>query len=68
MNIKVTSVKPFSVWAKEIQNLHPEILQHWLNSTDPFRRAMSRTILEAAGYVNPELPTKTSVLKKSGRS
>lgn len=49
MNYKTTSFKPFSIWARETQELHPEIVSHWLNGTDPFKRAMAKTILEAAG-------------------
>lgn len=51
MNNKTTSLKPFSMWAQETQELHPEIVSHWLNGTDPFKRAMAKTILEAAGGV-----------------
>lgn len=46
---KTTSLKPFPIWAQETQQLHPEIVNHWLNGTDPFKRAMAKTILEAAG-------------------
>jgi hypothetical protein len=41
--------KPFSLWAKETHNQHPDILEHWLNDTNPYKRAMARTILEASG-------------------
>jgi len=49
MENKTQSLKPFSVWAKQTQSQNPEILKNWLNGTDPYRRAMAKTIMEAAG-------------------
>ncbi|MPM79004.1 hypothetical protein SDC9_126020 [bioreactor metagenome] len=49
MDNKTALLKPFSIWARETQELHPEIISHWMNSNDPFRRAMAKTILEASG-------------------
>jgi hypothetical protein len=51
MESEVKSLKPFSMWAKETQDHNPEIIDHWLNGTDPFKRAMAKTILEAAGEI-----------------
>lgn len=51
MENEVKSLKPFSIWAKETQDHNQEIINHWLNGTDPFKRAMARTILEAASEV-----------------
>ena len=42
---------PFSSWAKETQNQNPEIINQWLKGNDPFKRAMARTILEAASEI-----------------
>jgi hypothetical protein len=49
MNNQSTSLKPFSLWAKETQDQHKEVLEHWLNGTDLYKKAMAATILEAAG-------------------
>ena len=49
MDNKTQSLKPFSVWAQETHSQHPEIINNWLNGTDPYKRAMARTILEATG-------------------
>lgn len=51
MSNLTTSLKPFSVWAKETKDQHPEILKNWLNGTDPYKRAVARTILETVGVV-----------------
>jgi hypothetical protein len=48
MNNLTTSLKPFPIWAKETHNQNPEIINHWLNGTDLYKKAMAATILEAA--------------------
>ena len=48
MENNIPLFKPFSIWAKETQNQHPKIIEHWLSSSDPYKRAMARTILIAA--------------------
>ncbi|WP_292390443.1 hypothetical protein [Methanosarcina sp. UBA5] len=48
MENKTLYLKSFSTWAKEIQNQHPKIIEHWLNSSDLYKKAMAKTILEAA--------------------
>lgn len=43
------SNKSFSEWAAECYDQHPEIVEHWNKGVDPFKRAMSIMILDAAG-------------------
>ena len=49
MNNQIQSHKPFSIWAKETRAMHPEIIDHWLKGSDLYKRAMAKTIIEAAG-------------------
>ena len=35
--------------AQEICKEHSEIIKHWENGPDPFKRALAKTIIEAAG-------------------
>jgi hypothetical protein len=44
-------LKPFSIWAKETKDLNPDIINRWLNGTDPCKRAEARMILEAASEI-----------------
>lgn len=48
MENKTPYLKSFSTWERETQNQHPKIIEHWLNSSDLYKRAMAKTILEAA--------------------
>jgi hypothetical protein len=52
MNNQLQSLKPFSQWAQEIQAKHSEILEHWLNGSDPYKIAMAKTILAAGDESN----------------
>ena len=51
MNNNTDTDKTFSEWAGECYKEHPEIINHWNEGKDPFKRAMAIRIIDVAGGV-----------------
>ena len=51
MTISMDTDKSLSTWAAKCYKEYPEIINHWNEGNDPFKRAMAIRIIDVAGGV-----------------